>query len=351
MPTKTLKVRVKDKHAKQLQDMSRSVNFVWNYINELSIRSIKDYGRFLSAYDLHPYTKGAGKELGLHSHTLQCIASEYATRRKQFKKRQLRWRASNGAKRSLGWVPINTGASSWKNGQVFHNGQYFKVWDSYGLSDYKFRSASFNEDARGRWYFNVVVAVKGNPNTAKKAVGVDLGCKDSATTSNGEVLHGRWYRELEVKLAIAQRAKKKRRVRAIHAKVANRRKDGIHKFTTELVNNNAAIFVGNVSSKKLVKTRMAKSVLDAGWGMVKSILEYKSDHAGVHFEVVDESFSTRVCSGCGIESGPKGLSDLNKREWDCIECGEHHLRDVNAAINIMNRGLGHQPLAVGIPRL
>ncbi len=68
--TKTLKVRVRDKHASQLENMARAVNFVWNYINELSTRSIKERGQFLSAYDIHPYTKGAGKELGLHSQTV-----------------------------------------------------------------------------------------------------------------------------------------------------------------------------------------------------------------------------------------------------------------------------------------
>ena len=74
--TKTLKVRVKDKHAAELNRMARSVNFVWNYLNELSSRAIREKGLFLSAYDMHPYTKGAGKDLGLHSQTLQCIAAE-----------------------------------------------------------------------------------------------------------------------------------------------------------------------------------------------------------------------------------------------------------------------------------
>lgn len=69
--------------------MACAVNFVWNYINELSTRAIKERGHFLSAYDIHPYTKGAGKELGPHSQTLLCIASEYVTRRKQFKKARL----------------------------------------------------------------------------------------------------------------------------------------------------------------------------------------------------------------------------------------------------------------------
>ena len=75
--TKTLKVRIKDKHARVLQEWSRAVNFTWNYINELSSRSIREKGKFLSAYDLQKYTDGAGKELGLHSHTIQCVGKEY----------------------------------------------------------------------------------------------------------------------------------------------------------------------------------------------------------------------------------------------------------------------------------
>src|SRR5690554_5977665 len=138
--TKTLQVRIKDRHAEQLRQMARSVNFVWNYVNELSSRSIRERGVFLSAYDIQKYTQGAHKEMGLHSHTVQKVGAEYVTRRKQFKKNRLNWRKSGGIRRSLGWIPINTGMAKWKNGQVYYNGHYFKVWDSYGLSQYKFRS-------------------------------------------------------------------------------------------------------------------------------------------------------------------------------------------------------------------
>jgi putative transposase len=349
--TKTLKVRVKDKHVKLLNGMARSVNFVWNYINELSARSIKERGKFLSAYDMHPYTKGAGKELGLHSQSLQCIAAEYVTRRKQFKKAKLNWRKSNGVRRSLGWIPVNTGQAKWKNGQVFHNGHYFSIWDSYGLSGYKFRSASFNEDARGRWYFNVVVDVDAEAAEGESSVGIDLGCKESATDSNGEGVTGRIYRAFEADLGIAQRAKNKKRVKAIHAKIANKRKDDLHKYSRKLVNNNAAIFVGNVNSLGLAKTKMAKSVLDAGWGMLKTMLEYKCDHAGIVFEEVNEAYTTQTCSCCGCISGnsPKGRAGLRIREWTCAECGALHDRDVNAAKNIL--AVGHDRLAVGIPVL
>ena len=349
--TKTLKVRVRDKHRPLLNNMARSVNRVWNFVNELSHRSIKERGVFLSAYDIHPYTKGAGKELGLHSQTLQCIAGEYVTRRKQFKKARLNWRKSGGVRRSLGWVPINTGAASWKNGQVYYNGHYFKVWDSWGLSKYKFRSASFNEDARGRWYFNVVVEVSSQDSKGTGAVGIDLGCKESAVTSDGDRVVGRRYRELETKLGIAQRARNKNRVRAIHAKIKNRRHNDLHQFSRQLVNNNALIVVGNVSSRKLVKTKMAKSVLDAGWAMLKTMLGYKCEHADIVFMKVNEAYTTQTCSCCGYitDNSPKGRAGLGIREWTCSECGVTHDRDVNAAKNIL--ALGHERLAGGIPAL
>lgn len=345
---KTLKVRVKDRHINSLVSQAKAVNYVWNYINELSSRSIKERGKFLSAFDIHPYTKGANKELGLHSQTLQCIAKEYVTRRKQFKKARLNWRKSGGARRSLGWIPVNTGAAKWKNGQVYFNGQYYKVWDSYGLSDFKFRMACFNEDARGRWYFNVVVEVEPEQGKGKGAVGIDLGCKEAATDSDGGRVVGRQYRKLESKLGIAQRATNKRRVKAIHAKIKNRRSDDLHKYSRKLVDSNAAIFVGNVNSLGLVKTKMAKSVLDASWGMLKTMLKYKCDHAGIVFEEVNESYTTQTCSSCGVipVSSPKGRAGLGIREWSCSNCGTTHDRDINAAKNIL--AVGHDRLAVGI---
>lgn len=348
MPTKTLKVRVKDKHRSLLIQQAKAVNFVWNYINELSSCAIKERGRFLSAFDIHPYTKGANKELGLHSQTLQCIAKEYVTRRVQFKKVRLNWRKSGGARRSLGWIPINTGAAKWKNCQVFFNGHYYSVWDSYGLSQYQFKTSTFNEDARGRWYFNVVVEIETRPSSGAASVGVDLGCKEAATDSNGNGVTGRQYRKLERLLGLAQRAHKQQRAKAIHAKIRNRRKDDLHKYSRQLVNENAAIFVGNVNSLGLAKTKMAKSVLDAGWGMLKTMLEYKCAHAGVVFEEVNESYTTQTCWCCGEipASSPKGRTGLRIREWTCSGCGTAHDRDINAAKNIL--AAGHGRLAVGI---
>jgi IS605 OrfB family transposase len=118
-----------------------------------------------------------------------------------------------------------------------------------------------------------------------------------------------------------------------------------------LVKHNAAIFVGDVSSAKLVKTKMAKSTLDAGWASLKTMLEYKSHQAGIVFEVVNESYTTQTCSCCGViaASSPKGRAGLGIREWICSECGTAHDRDINAAKNIL--AAGHRRLAAGIPVL
>jgi len=347
---KTLRVRIKDKHAVALDMLAREVNFVWNYCNDLSARHLQRTGKFLTAYDIAPYTAGATKAgLSLHSQTVQAITEEFVTRRKQFKKAKLRWRTSFGSRKSLGWIPFKASGIKYRDGQLHYAGQHFNLWDSYGLSQYAIRIGSFSQDARGRWYANLCVQTAENPTLATSSIGIDLGLKDVAVCSDGSKLEAKQnYRELEAKLGAAQRAGKTKRVKAIHAKIKNRRQDEIHKFTTRLVDSHAAIFVGNVSSLKLAKTRMAKSVLDAGWGLLKTQLKYKAMARSVVFEIVDEANSTQTCSCCGVKpaNSPKGRAGLGIREWTCCDCGAQHDRDINVARNIL--AAGHRRLAVGI---
>ena len=351
--TKTLRLRIKDKHAKVLAAMAREVNQVWNFCNETSRRAIRERHQWLSGYDLQKLTNGFSKCEGvlIGSPTVQQVCEDYAKARKQFKKAKLRWRVSNpqSSKYSLGWIPFKARALQYKAGQIAFAGQKFSLWDSYGLADYELRAGSFSQDSRGRWYLNVVVKVQPKATAGTASVGIDLGLKEAAVASTGERIEGRFYRKLECQLGIAQRAHKKQRVRAIHAKIANQRKDLLHKFSSALVKHNAAIFVGDVASSKLVKTKMAKSTLDAGWSMLKTMLEYKSHQAGIVFEVVSESYSTQTCSCCGTipASSPKGRAGLRIREWTCSDCGTVHDRDVNAAKNILARGLAR--LAEGTP--
>ena len=355
--TKTLKLRIKDKHLAVLCAMAREVNTVWNFCNETSAKAVRERHKFLSGYDLQKLTDGFSKCDGvvIGSATTQQVCEEYATRRRQFKRARLNWRVSNpkSSRRSLGWIPFKSRAARYKAGQVHFAGQKLSLWDSYGLANYDLRAGSFCEDSRGRWYLNVQVKLPELVGpalpTPSASVGIDLGLKTCATTSDGAKIEGRFYRGLECKLGIAQRAGKKARSRAIHAKIGNQRKDMLHKFSTALVKSNAAIFVGDVASAKLVKTKMAKSTLDAGWSSLKTMLEYKSHQAGIVFEEVNEAYTTQTCSCCRCvsASSPKGRAGLRIREWTCSECESVNDRDVNAARNIL--ALGHQRLAGGIP--
>jgi transposase len=100
-----------------------------------------------------------------------------------------------------------------------------------------------------------------------------------------------------------------------------------------------SVGIDDVSSQKLVKTRMAKAVLDSGWSMLKRFLKYKGEHAGRSVEVVSEHNTTRACSFCGALLGPKGKDMLSVRYWECSECGAEHDRDISAACNILFVGL------------
>lgn len=389
--TRVLRVRVKDKHANFLLNQSREVNQVFNFCNETSLKILQREGRFCSGYDLDALTAGATKEgLSLHSQTLQAISSEYCARRAQFKKSRLRWRVSGGSRRSLGWIPFKTSAIKFKNGQVHYQGQPISLWDSFGLKDFELRSGSFSEDARGRWYLNITVSVPelcGPRPQRKDHVAMDLGFRELVAFSDPalkSIEAQNFYRDLEPALATAQRAGKKGRVKSLHAKIKNRRKDFSHKLTTKLSREYKTVVVGNVSSSKLAKTNMAKSVYDSGWGMLKTQAMYKSNDAASVFLEVNESYSTQECSACGARTGPKGLGDLGVKKWTCSVCETHHDRNQNAAQNILVKGLlelskkqpttgeakaveavvnkdsgghvamagpGHGPLAVGIPAL
>lgn len=340
--TRVLRLRIKDKHARHLLEQSREVNQVWNYSQDLALKVLEREQRFISAYDMAAYTKGAAKEgLSLHSQTVQAVSEEYCIRRKQFKKAKLRWRVSHGSRRSLGWIPVKASALSYRAGQVHYQGTALSLWDSYGLADYQLRSGSFSEDSRGRWYLNVTVDVKQPAKTAgSSSVGIDLGLKDLAALSNGQTVEAKqFYRDLEPALAVAQRAGHKDRTKAIHTKISNRRKDFLHKLSTRLVKEHGAIFVGNVNASGLAKTNMAKSVLDAGWSMFRTQLQYKGDSAGAWVREVNEANSTQECSSCHVRTGPKGLADLGVRQWTCSVCQAEHDRDTNAAKNILARGL------------
>lgn len=338
--TITVKIRLRDKHAAGLRRQARAVNVVWNYANETQKKAAQARRKWLSVFDLMKLTAGAGKELDLHAHTIQRVCRAYDDARRTQKKAWLRWRA----RKSLGWVPFNTG-------HVLFDGEAFVFrgvrYAAMHLREHlkpgmRFGAGSFNADAKGHWYVNLPVEVACAEPKPENAVGIDLGLKTLATLSTGDKIEmPRFYRESEKSLAAAQRARKTKRTRAIHAKARNRRKDFLHKASTALCAEYGTIVVGDVSPSKLAKTTMAKSVYDAGWAGFREMIRYKAITRGRRYLEVSEAYSSQTCSTCGSRppSRPRGITGLGKRIWSCDDCGTLHDRDVNAAINICRAGL------------
>jgi IS605 OrfB family transposase len=338
----TYKFRIKDATtARHLDKMAKAVSFVWNYCNATSLKAWKDNRDWLSNFDLNYLTAGTSKDLRLQARTINIICQEHAQNRNQIKKAKLKWRTD----KSLGWIPFSSNAIKIKENYVTYLKQKFRFWDSRKIEG-TLKCGSFNQDARGRWYVNFVCEVEDLPNKGTEVLGIDLGLKTQITISNG-IKHERsnLTKDFEDSLAMAQRAGKKKKARNIHAKIKNKRKDWAHKVTTEIANSSKELYVGDVSSSKLTRTKMAKSVNDSGWYQIKTLLQYKAIRLGAIYTEVDERYSTRTCSSCGFATGPQGLSGLGVRQWTCSNCNALHDRDVNAAKNILIAGMGqHTPI-------
>ena len=347
MAIRTLKVRIRDKHAVRLCRMAHSVNTVWNYANAYARHEWNAKRRFVSyagPRGLAEQTRGAAKDLGLHSGTVQKVCAQFDTSKRQHGKAWLRFRG----RKSLGWIPFKGAHLELEDGGFRFMRQRFQVWDSYGLGRFTARDGNLVQDPRGRWYLCVPVEMDGlELLESGQAVALDLGLKDAAVASDGQKLKAKWYHGIQAKLGVAQRARRSQRVKALHAKAKHQRQDALNKFSTALVRQYGAIFVGDVCTAFLLKFS-PKSTLDAGHGILKHQLRYKSLQAGRKFAEVSEQWTTQTCSACGCTAGPKGRAGLNERAWVCPGCGTSHDRDVNAARNILALGLGHGPPVGGI---
>ena len=205
-------------------------------------------------------------------------------------------------------------------------------------------------DAAGRYFASFVVEAGDDPlpQTGTEA-GIDLGLTHFAVLSDGrKVANPRFLRRAERKLGKAQkalsrkvrgssnRAKARIKVARVHARVADARRDWLHKESSRIIRDNQAVYVEDLCVAGLGRTRLAKSVHDAGWSAFTSMLEYKARRHGRAFGKADRFEPTsQVCSACGVKDGPKPLS---VREWTCGACGTVHDRDVNAARNIVTAG-------------
>ena len=340
---RTLRLKVRGESYRWLSAAAVEVNQCWNWCNETSSKAARPFAgrpQWLSAFELDRLSAGATKEFEhIGADTIQRINAEYVRKRQRFGKAKLRWRVSRGSRRSLGWVPFKAQCLRRRGKRLRFCGKTIRVFQRERLAEVlRFKDGCFAQDAVGNWWLCLPVRIETEPTVApREAVGIDLGLRHSAVTSEGERLEaGHYYRGLEPAIARAQRRGHRQQAKRLHRTAARRRADALHKFSRRIVDRYQNIRIGNVSSLRLAKTRMAKSVLDAGWGMLKSQLQYKGQQAGRSVSIVSEKYTSRACSACGALSGPAGVNGLRVRTWVCRACGDTHDRDVNAARNILS---------------
>lgn len=344
----TYKYRIKDKSArKALRAHAVAANQVWNWLvaHQRDIEARYKAGapkrKWPNHFDLTYLTTGLTEELGIPSGTITEVCRQF-TESRNAARHAARFRASFGARRALGWIPFRQQDHHAAGDRLIYRKRVYRFWVGKRPLPEVIKGGAFVEDARGRWYVCFRVEVADKPRAAATGeTGIDLGLLRLATCSDGIIIENRrQLAQYAERLAIAQRASNRSRVRAIHARITNARRDFLHKATTRLVQENRLIVVGNVSAARLAKTRFAKSVLDAGWTTFRSQLKYKCQQAGAVFVEADERNTSRMCSACGIipDSSPKGMGALGIRSWTCDGCGALHDRDANAAINILRIG-------------
>lgn len=211
-------------------------------------------------------------------------------------------------------------------------------------------TVTVSHDAAGRWFVSLLCDDRIEQTPATGQVGIDAGLDSLLTLSTGEKVTNprheradrerlaRAHRELARKQkGSANRAKARLTLARVHARIADRRRDLLHKLTTRLVRENQTIVIEDLTVRNMVKNHsLARAISDAAWRQFRTLLEYKTAWHGRTLVVVDRWFpSSKLCSACGALAQ---RMPLNVRTWTC-RCGTIHDRDVNAARSILAEGL------------
>ena len=230
-----------------------------------------------------------------------------------------------------------------------------KVRQHRSISEnYILKSVTISQSPSGKYYVSILFEYENQVQKTKpqKFLGLDFSMHELYVDSNGNCPQfPRYYRLSEKKLKREQRKlskmvkgsknreKQRIRVAKLHEKVADQRKDFLHKQSRQIANVYDCVCIENLNMKAMAQSlNFGKSVSDNGWGMFTTFLKYKLEELGKRLVKTDKFFaSSQLCSVCGYQN--PDTRDLSIREWTCPCCKAHHDRDINAAVNIRNEGM------------
>lgn len=366
-----IKIYPTDEQESYLAQCFGNTRWLWNYMLNATTTAYKETGKGFSKAAMDKFLPGLKKEyewLGqAYSQVLQRVTFNLSSAFVNFfegRAKFPRFKSKHG-KQSIQYpqhvklmpqdsvikFPGNLGLMK----TVFHK----------DLSDAKFTTVTISRNADGRYYASILFNQEDTPVVAiREAIGVDLGLKNFAITSEGskydlpkkqlaKLERNRKRKQKKLARKTDKTSNKRRKAKLLVAKVSSKvarvREDFLHKLSRKIAHENQVICVEDLAVKNLVKNpNLAKAISDQGWGIFLTMLKYKAERFGHTYQEIGRFFpSSQLCSETllPIPILQKGYDSLGVRLVDCPHCQKRHDRDINAAINIKNEGL--RVLALG----